>query len=288
MNAQVALTGVEALSPAGAGLAAYASAQAELRAPALVPDFDAAAAIRNPKLLRSMQRSFQLGTAAAVRAMQAAGLRGAEGLAQAGFAPARAGVAAALDDISPLTPDLLAVVAAAATGSDAIAWDKFAELGLHQLHPFRRLTLLANMAAAHTSLLLNLQGPSFTFTSGSDAGPQALQQACWTIAEGRADWMVCHAASTPLQAFRRHPGPELAAAAILENAALAERRGAPILALIQVAPVGHIPPATTPHDAGAARGMLDALVRLHPLAASRRMVDLDFLLGVASALERMA
>lgn len=287
MNAHVALTGIEALSPAGTGLAAYAAAQAGLRGAALVPDFDAAAAIRNPKLLRSMQRSFQLGTAAAVHAVQEAGLQGGDTLAQAGYAPERAGVAAALDDISPLTPDLLAVVSAASTGSDTVAWDKFAELGLHQLHPFRRLTLLANMAAAHTSLLMNLQGPSFTFTSGGEAGPQALQQACWTIAEGRADWMVCHAASTPLQAFRRQPGPELAAAAVLENATLAERRGAPILALIEVTASGQ-GLAALHEDSGAARGMLDALVRLHPLTRSRRRVELDVLLGAAPALERLA
>ncbi|MGH9519569.1 MAG: beta-ketoacyl synthase N-terminal-like domain-containing protein, partial [Terriglobales bacterium] len=246
-----------------------------------VPQFDAAAVIRNPKLLRSMQRTFQLGTVGAVEAMQAAGLNGAAGLAQAGFAPERAGVATALDDISPLSADLLAVLAAASDATGAIAWDKFAELGLHRLHPFRRLTLLANMAAAHTSLLVNLQGPSFTFTSGAEAGAQALQQACWTIAEGHADWMVCHAASTPMQAFRRQPGPELAGAVVLENAAMAERRGAPLLATVTVGP------ATAAPSAGvAAAGLLEALLRI----GQSRSLNLDRLLGAeaAPALEKLA
>lgn len=284
-SARVAITGLAALSPAGAGLAAYAAFReraAEGKA-ALVPHFDAATVIRNPKLLRSMQRTFQLGTVAAVQAMQAAGIQGGAGLTQAGYAPERAGVATALDDISPLSPDLLAVVAAAADETGGIAWDKFAEIGLHQLHPFRRLTLLANMAAAHTSLLLNLQGPSFTFTSGGEAGLQALQQACWTIADGHADWMVCHAAATPLQAFRRHPGPELAGALVLENAGLAERRGAPVLATVRV--VSATPTAAPGAAPGAAAaGLLEALLRI----GAGGNLDLDVLLGAAPALEKLA
>lgn len=278
-RARIAATGAAAFTPAGIGalpgegaelLAAWLPRAGAGAAGAQVPDFDAAAWIRNPKLLRSMHRGFQLGTAAAVLAMRAAGLPLAENLPAAGIAPERAGVAAALADVSPLTSDLLEVLAACGEGSGdggAIAWGRFAELGLHQLHPFRRLTLLANMAAAHTSLLFGLQGPSFTFTSGAAAGAQTIEQALWTIAEGRAELMVCQSADSPAQSFARRPGPEMAGALVLERWETAAARHAPVLAEL-------VPgPARLEAAGGSAPtlSLLQALGRLTPAAIPPRL-----------------
>ena len=247
---RVAVTGLGTLTPAGVGLAAC---RAWEQAPAgygqRVPDFDPAHYIPSPKLRRSMHRSFELVAAAAVEAMRAAGLPNAASIAAAGIAAERAGIASALADLSPLSGDLLHVleqIEVPVGGADQpMAWAQFAELALHQLHPFRRLTLLANMAVAHTSLLFGLQGPSFTFTSGAAGGMQAITQAAWTIAEGRADLMLCHTAESPDQTFAAAPPPEAAGALVLESWETAQRRQAPILVelLVELLPGAPPPPA---------------------------------------------
>jgi hypothetical protein len=227
---RVAVTGLSALSPGGVGVEPYrawlALPPGERPAGSAVPGFDPAQHIANPKRVRSMHRTFQLGVAAAALALEAAGLGGADGLARAGIPAERAGLAAAVPDVSPFTPDLLAVAAAAAGPSGALPLAAFAELALHQLHPFRRLAMLANMAAAHSSLVLGLQGPGFTFTSGGCAGAQTLHEAYWTVAQGRADAMLCQAAESPDQCWRTPAANELAGAVLLEAWDSAERRGA--------------------------------------------------------------
>jgi 3-oxoacyl-(acyl-carrier-protein) synthase len=243
---RVAITGLGALSPAGVGMAAYRewqSSRGERPTGERVPEFRPADYVRSPKLLRSMHRTFQLVAAAAVLAMRHAGLPSADCLAGAGLAPERAGIATALADISPLTTDLLQVLAEVTNDhmgdeTKEFSWAQFAEVSLHKLHPFRRLTLLANMAAAHTSLLFGLQGPSFTFTSGAGSGGQTLTQAYWTITHNRADLMLCQTADSPEQSFSAQPASELAGALVIESWDGARARNAPILAEL-LAPASH-------------------------------------------------
>ncbi|MGH9484432.1 MAG: beta-ketoacyl synthase N-terminal-like domain-containing protein [Terriglobales bacterium] len=236
MNAvreRIAVTGVGAFSPGGLGVEAYRCwlparhSSQDLR----VPDFNPATYIRNPRRLRTMHRSFQLATAAAVMAMESAGMPAEGGVEAMGIAPERAGLATAMADISPVTPDLLRVLAAVAPelGRTPDGYARFAELGARELHPFRRLALLANMAAGHTSLLLNLQGPGFSFTSGAGAGMQTITECFWTIAEGRADLMLAQSSSSPEQAYCSTQQPEISGAVVLEAWSSAQRRGAPVL-----------------------------------------------------------
>lgn len=233
MSRRVAVTGMGLLSPGGLGLDAYHRWQAQEHAARRLEQFDPQTYIPNAKLLRSMHRTFHIAAAAAVTAMRASALPDTAALDSAGIAAERAGIAAAFADLSPVTPDLLRVLAAL---PDPVAgeldWAQFAERGVHELHPFRRLTLLANMAAAHVSLLFNFQGPSFTFTSGVDAGVQALAEAFWTIADGHADLMVCEAADSPEQTFLSEPPAELGAAVVLESWETAVSRRARVLAEI--------------------------------------------------------
>ena len=239
---RVAVTGLGALSPAGVGVAAYREWQrsrGQRPSGERVPEFRPADYVRSPKLLRSMHRTFQLVAAAAVLAMRHGGLPTADSLAGAGLAPERAGIATALADISPLTTDLLQVLAEVTSDeTNQFTWAEFAEVSLHKLHPFRRLTLLANMAAAHTSLLFGLQGPSFTFTSGAGSGGQTLTQAYWTITHNRADLMLCQTADSPEQSFSAQPASELAGALVIESWDSATARHAPILAEL-LAPASH-------------------------------------------------
>lgn len=230
---QVVVTGSGALCPAGIGAEALRTWWRTPGAETRVPGFQPAQFIRNARQLRTMQRLFQLTASAAVLALQSAGLPDAAALPAQGIAPERAGTAVAIGDISPITADLLQVLLDVPMTNGAPDWARFAEIGGHQLHPFRRLTLLANMAAAHVSLLLGLQGPSCTFTSGARAGEQAVTEACWMIAGGHADFMVIEAADTPDHAFTAADVKEAAAAVVLESFASARQRGAPVLAVFE-------------------------------------------------------
>ncbi|MGH9487596.1 MAG: beta-ketoacyl synthase N-terminal-like domain-containing protein [Terriglobales bacterium] len=259
---RVAVTGLGAFSPGGTGVAALQQWAASHSSQAgLVPDFNPAAFIRNPRRLRTMHRTFQLVTAAAVMAMEAAGMPAEGGVQAMGVAPERAGLATALADISPVTPDLLRVLAAVAPhmGCGPDGWARFAELGARELHPFRRLALLANMAVGHTSLLLGLQGPGFSFTSGAGAGMQALSECWWTVAQGRADLMLAQSASSPEQSYTSTQWPEISGAVVLEDWQRAHRRGATVLAEVSYSSAA-LPPAPTGFEP--APELIAALLRL--------------------------
>ncbi|HXR98267.1 MAG TPA: beta-ketoacyl synthase N-terminal-like domain-containing protein [Terriglobales bacterium] len=293
---RVAVTGLGALSPAGAGVGAYREWQqtrGQRPSGERVPEFRPADYVRSPKLLRSMHRTFQLVAAAAVLAMRHAGLPTADSLAGAGLAAERAGIATALADISPLTTDLLQVLAEVTsnqTGDQTkqFTWAQFAEVSLHKLHPFRRLTLLANMAAAHTSLLFGLQGPSFTFTSGAGSGGQTLTQAYWTITHNRADLMLCQTADSPEQSFSAQPASELAGALVVESWESATARRAPILAEL-LAPHSNSAgeeyfSLRQPADGSPVCGLMAALLRVDDLKGTATpALALTDLLGIASA-----
>ncbi len=227
----VAITGVGVLTPAGVGPAAlrnWLRDPGEVGRP--VPDFDAAAYIHNPKVLRSMQRLFQLASAAAVLAMRQAGMGSTAELTSHADVT-RAGTALATTDISPITADLVQTLEEA--GGGELQLSRFGEVALHKLHPFRRLTLLANMAAAHVSLLFGLQGPSFTMTSGVEAAQQAVAESYWTIVEGRADLMVCEAGDSPAYGVETETSREAAGALVLERWSSAKARGAAVVGLLR-------------------------------------------------------
>lgn len=270
-------------------------AAADASAGALL-DFDPRDYIASPKALRAMHRGFQLTAAAAVLAMRDAGLAAAAAgqiapgsLVAAGLAAEECGIAVAAGEVNPISADLLAALrahppanAAGQAAGDAAGvdgdWSDFAAAAAHELHPFRRLGLLTNMAAAHISLLFGLRGPSLTATSGVRAGEQALREACRTIAEGRAEVMICAAADCPESAlpapFGRRRG-EAAAALVLENEAAALRRGARPWARLRVeafAAAGEESPAPSdPADAAARASLPNCAALLAVAAASRAL-----------------
>ena len=230
----VVVTAAGGLCPAGVGLEALRAWCANPGEAREIPAFQPADYINNPRQLRTMHRGFQLFAAAAALALRSAGLPASREL-ETVAPPERSGVAVAIGEVSPITADLLRVLAKTAVGP--IHWGQFSEVALHELHPFRRLTLLANMAAAHLSLLFGLRGPGFTLTSGRRAGLQAIREACWAIAAGAADLMICAGADCPEQTFSALSTRELGVAIVLESRAAAERRGATIrLELIATPP----------------------------------------------------
>lgn len=217
------VTGWGVLLPWGRGGAALAR-PAAAGMTGRIANFNPREHIHSAKALRAMPRGFQLTAAAAGMALEAAGMAAQpEGLAAAGLAPERAGVVIAAADLNPVTPDLVALLAAGAVG------EAFGEAALHGLHPFRRLHLLTNMAAAHISILFGFQGPSLTLTSGAAAAGQALEEAVALLAEGRAEAVLCAASDCPEQTIgggAGSRGEEAAAGVLLERADAAMRRGA--------------------------------------------------------------
>ncbi len=233
----VVITGQGWLLPPGVELRQFhpQAAAPEEFAPQRLRDFAAGDYVRDPKVLRAMNRLFQIAAAAGVLAMHDAGFQQARDLTSAGHDPARCGTAVAMSEISPLTQNLLdAVIAASPDGRFDLA--AFGEIARHQLHPFRRLTMLPNMAAAHISLLFGLQGPSYTLDSGITAGMQAILEAYWAIADHKADLMVCEAADSPENALRKAATLEVAGALVLEAETSAQARQVRILARVRAQP----------------------------------------------------
>lgn len=246
-----------------------ATAPAAESAPWRLRDFAAGDYVRDPKVLRAMNRLFQVAAAAAVLAMRDAGFQHARDLTGAGHDPARCGTAVAMSEISPLTQNLLdAIIAASPGGHFDLA--AFGEIARHQLHPFRRLTMLPNMAAAHISLLFGLQGPSYTLDSGVTAGMQAIREAYWAIAGDKADLMVCEAADSPENALRRDATLEAAGALVLEAETSALARQARILARVRAQPEFRCELSAARASAAPAAGsLLAVLAGLRDLASDQ-------------------
>lgn len=271
MRAQrsVVVTGQGWLLPPGLTPAWFEDERRSRSAGWRLDSFDAASYVADPKVLRAMNRVFQIAAAAAVLAMRPARLHGPADLERSGLEASRCGIAVAMTEISPVDSNLIEAVRVSQPDGH-FDLELFGELARHRLHPFRRLMLLANMAAAHTSLLFGLQGPSFTFNSGASAGLQTIREACWTIASGRADLMLCEAADSPDNSLHCQSVTEAAAALVLEAEEVARRRGAPVLARLEPSPESE-PAATAaaetrPHPwrrhAPAVAGLLAVLARI--------------------------
>lgn len=227
---KVVITGRGILLPWGQGPQALQrlSERPPAESPAAVA-FEPREFVPNPRILRAMHRGFQLAAAAAALAMREAGLPEAASLPAAGLDAERAGIAVAAMEINPATADLISTLEATPQSPDH-SWSEFGQAALHGLHPFRRLGLLTNMAAAHVSILFGLRGPSLTLTSGPRAGQQILREAYWLIAENRADFMVCETADCPAHSLALHSRAEAGAALALEAYDSALARNAPVWA----------------------------------------------------------
>jgi len=279
---RVVVTGRGVLLPQGrtpVALAAFRAQIAKPETPPRIADFRAADYISHPKLLRVMQRTFALTAAAAVLAMREAGVGDSTALSAVHPNPARCGVAVAMADISPLTSDLIETLRESLTGGK-LDLGRFGETARHHLHPFRRLSLLANMAAAHISLLFGLQGPSYTLTSGLEAGGQAVHEAYWTIAEGAADLMVCAAADSPDYALTPSPVAEAGGSLVLENLIQAQARGIPVLAELRA--VSHAGTPLVPESAAWAKSpgsgsLLAILMALDDVGRDGAQAGLEFM-----------
>ncbi len=252
---RVVITGLGAVTPLGADLAAsvaalrrgeaartgeLAPAAAGERAPiATVPDFEPRRHFSVPKALKVCDRRTRMAVAAAAMAMADAGLSGGEA------AGLEIGVVLGTSSSDPGVEDLARPLGG--DGGERAAEDVafFAERILGRLHPLWLLVQLPNMASAHVAIQLGLQGPNSTVMTDWVAGAQALGEAYRWIQQGEAQAVlaggadagtnqltqICYRQSGLFAPAAGDPGPPLAEGAavlVLEALDHALARGAAI------------------------------------------------------------
>ena len=114
--------------------------------------------------------------------------------------------------------------------------------------PLLPLKTLPNMALAHISIHLGIRGENGTWCGGAAAGLTALRSAIWSLREGRVPAALVVAADTWVSAggvrdlLRMSsnqvitPPGEAGVALFLETAESAKQRGAPVYAVLDLAP----------------------------------------------------
>lgn len=216
-----------------------------------VVDFDPAEYVKPRKSLKVMARDAQFTVAAAGMARDHAAL----GVEQVD--PERFGVLFGGGVIRSPLEVVAAPYAACVDDEGVYEFERWGTAGLSACFPLGMLKLLPNMLACHISITHDARGPNNTICQGDASGLGALGEALRVIQRGQADVMFAGGAASrlnaydllrlqiaeevtpcddPLQACRpfdvARDGQlmgEGAAALLLENRVLAERRGAKIL-----------------------------------------------------------
>jgi 3-oxoacyl-[acyl-carrier-protein] synthase II len=265
---RVVITGLGVVSPVGVGkdaywrnlmggrsgigfLKAFPSQQLPCRLAAEIEDFNPLNFLRQKKLLKVMSRDIQLGVGAAALAMQDAALNRGD------FDPDRLGVVFGAGRMSS-TPQELAEAAAYCARDDSFNFDLFGEDCMDQICPLWLLPQLPNMPACHVAIEHDARGPNNTITSREASALLALSEAVSVIQRGIADWMIVGACGsdvhpvdiarlTLFENLSRRDDPqracrpfdidrdgcilgEGAAAFLVENYQVAQRRGADVYA----------------------------------------------------------
>ena len=275
----VVVTGIGVVTPIGVGNEAFTDAlrrgdsgvrridtfdcrNLETQIAASVPaaSFDPAVFVRPPKLLKLMNRASQFAVAAARMACDDAKLQ------PGAVDPWRLGVSVGAGGMGLLDGDLLesqalAVLAAAAEGSDRFDVAAFTQHYRERTNPLTGLRALPNLAAAHVAIQHEARGPNSTVATACTAGTQAIGDAVRLLRCGQADVMLCGGADAMINPMgilgfgmlgtlsRRNDEPEKAsrpfersrdgfvlgegaAIAVLERESFARARGARIRAEI--------------------------------------------------------
>ena len=208
MKRRVVITGLGAVTAVGEGAQALWTAALEGRSGvgrvrlggeggldfpgAAIRDFIPEKFVTQRKALKVMARDIQLAVAAADLAADDAGVK------SLGNARDRFGILVGSGVLNHEL-DELAYSVSQSLGSDGrLDLLKFGSDGLSALFPLWLLKYLPNMPACHISILLDLQGPSNTLTTGPSAGLQAVCEAARIIRRGSADLMLAGGAESKL------------------------------------------------------------------------------------------
>jgi 3-oxoacyl-[acyl-carrier-protein] synthase II len=152
-----------------------------------VPGFSAKAMLGETKYrkeLQKMARTVELGVIGSQLAMQSARL------AKGTVAPERIGIEfASLMGATDLN-DMARGANLACPNGDIVNMEVWGKDGLKEIQPFWMLKYLPNMAACHSTILYDIQGPSNTQIPGDSSGLVALAEAGRIIRRNAADAMV--------------------------------------------------------------------------------------------------
>jgi 3-oxoacyl-[acyl-carrier-protein] synthase II len=210
---RVVITGIGAITPLGATLAATRDALAAGRtavAPATlfdasgfacalaaeVRDWDPRPSFRAPKALKLTDRPARFAVAAAEMALADARWPAADQQANEAL-----GVAVGSSGSDLQARDLGRALAGDGDGRVAVDVPVFADRILRGLNPLWLLVSLPNMTSAHVAIQLQARGPNTTVMSDWAAGHQAIGEAAEWIRGGEADAVLAGGADCGIQPF---------------------------------------------------------------------------------------
>ncbi|MCH2202130.1 MAG: beta-ketoacyl-[acyl-carrier-protein] synthase family protein [Fuerstiella sp.] len=144
------------------------------------------------KSVKMMCRDIQLGVAAALQAMENAGLK------KGSFAPERAGVSFGANLMSTPPEVLAGGVTKCLNESGDFDYDLWGTEGLRGMEPLWLLCYLPNMPGCHIGIALDARGPNNSITHDEASGGLAINEAAGVIRRGRADIMLAGVTGTRL------------------------------------------------------------------------------------------
>ncbi|HQX49080.1 MAG TPA: beta-ketoacyl-[acyl-carrier-protein] synthase family protein [Planctomycetaceae bacterium] len=151
------------------------------------------------KSLKVMCREIQLGVAAALQAMEDAGL------APKAVDPDRIGVDFGANLMSS-PPEVLIAAAIKSlserSGRPAFDFDKWGEQGMSGMEPLWLLRYLPNMPGCHIGIAIDARGPNNSITQDEASGGLAIGEAANHIRRNRADVMITGVTGTRLHAVK--------------------------------------------------------------------------------------
>ncbi len=144
------------------------------------------------KSVKLMCREIQLGVAAALQAMEHAGLSSGD------YEPCRVGVSFGAN-LMQNPPQVLAGGVTKCLAEDAhFDFDQWGQEGIRGMEPLWLLCYLPNMPGCHIGIALDARGPNNSITHDEAAGGLAIAEAAGIIRRGRADIMLAGVTGTRL------------------------------------------------------------------------------------------
>ena len=207
---EVVITGAGVVSPIGIGkqalwkslcerrsgvapIAAWQQTRLPARFGAEVRDFDAKQYVSPRKTLKVMCREIQMGYAAAILAVQDAGLKPTaveSGPAAAVVVdPERFGIVFG-EEFHYSVPEDMLEVARHCVVEGHFEYDRWGSRAMSDIFPLWLLKYLPNMTACHLAIALEARGPNNSITIGEASSLSALIESARIIARGHADVMI--------------------------------------------------------------------------------------------------
>ncbi len=215
MNAdhQIVVTGLGVVSPIGTGVDTFwdallqrrnavrvreefADCEWPLKVFAPVTDFDPKKYVRPRKALKVMCPPIQYGYAAAIMALEQAGIK------DSGVDPDRIGTLFGSETFYT-PPTLVTSVFNACIKNHQYIHDLWGETAMREIEPLWMLKYLPNMVASHVSIAADARGPSNSICTGEASSILALIEGADLIRRGRCDVVVVGGTGTyvPLTAL---------------------------------------------------------------------------------------